>query len=61
MGPPGPRPPLEGITVVEVGVFMAAPFAAMQLADLGARVVKVESPTMPDPTRQVGPMVQGRS
>ena len=53
--------PLEGITVVEVGVFMAAPFAAMQLADLGARVVKVESPTMPDPTRQVGPMVQGRS
>ena len=40
---------------------MAAPFAAMQLADLGARVVKVESPTMPDPTRQVGPMVQGRS
>lgn len=40
---------------------MAAPFAAMQLADLGARVIKVESPTMPDPTRQVGPMVQGRS
>ncbi|WP_131104634.1 CaiB/BaiF CoA transferase family protein [Ornithinimicrobium sufpigmenti] len=53
--------PLAGITVVEVGVFMAAPFATMQLADLGARVIKVESPTMPDPTRQVGPMVQGRS
>ncbi|GAA1176733.1 CoA transferase [Ornithinimicrobium humiphilum] len=53
--------PLEGITVVEVGVFMAAPFAAMQLADLGARVIKVESPDRPDPTRQVGPMVQGRS
>jgi formyl-CoA transferase len=34
--------PLEGVTVLEVGVFMAAPFATMQLADLGARVVKVE-------------------
>jgi formyl-CoA transferase len=53
--------PLEGITVVEVGVFMAAPFAGMQLADLGARVIKVESPTAQDPTRSVGPFVDGRS
>lgn len=57
---PGPAP-LAGLTVVEIGVFMAAPFAAMQLADLGARVIKVESPGQPDPTRQVGPMVDGRS
>ena len=48
--------PLEGVTVLEVGVFMAAPFATMQLADLGARVVKVE-PADGDPTRATGPFL----
>ncbi len=53
--------PLDGITVLEVGVFMAAPYATMQLADLGARVVKVE-PADGDPTRATGPFLeQGRS
>jgi formyl-CoA transferase len=42
--------------VLEVGVFMAAPFATMQLADLGARVVKVE-PADGDPTRATGPFL----
>jgi crotonobetainyl-CoA:carnitine CoA-transferase CaiB-like acyl-CoA transferase len=37
-------PPLAGIRVVEVGNYMAAPFCAMQLADLGAEVIKVEHP-----------------
>ena len=37
-------PPLAGIRVVEVGNFMAGPVCAMQLADLGADVVKVENP-----------------
>ena len=38
-----PEPlPLEGITVVAVEQAVAAPFATRQLADLGARVVKVE-------------------
>jgi len=50
------RPPLDDITVVEVGVFMAAPYATMQLADLGARVVKVE-PVDGDPTRATGPFL----
>lgn len=54
-------PPLDGITVLEVGVFMAAPYATMQFADLGARVVKVE-PADGDPTRASGPVLeQGRS
>ena len=54
-------PPLEGVTVLEVGVFMAAPYATMQLADLGARVIKVE-PADGDPTRAAGPFLdQGRS
>ncbi|GAA1096568.1 enoyl-CoA hydratase [Nocardiopsis composta] len=52
--------PLHGTTVIEVGVFMAAPFAAMQLADLGARVIKVEPPAG-DPTRATGPFVDGES
>jgi crotonobetainyl-CoA:carnitine CoA-transferase CaiB-like acyl-CoA transferase len=38
------RPPLDGIRVIEVGNFMAVPFCGMQLADLGADVVKVENP-----------------
>jgi crotonobetainyl-CoA:carnitine CoA-transferase CaiB-like acyl-CoA transferase len=54
-------PPLAGLTVLEIGVFMAAPFATMQLADLGARVIKVEHPDVPDPTRTTGPFVQGHS
>jgi formyl-CoA transferase len=51
--------PLSGLTVLEIGVFMAAPFATMQLADLGARVIKVENPAAPDPTRATGPFLTG--
>jgi formyl-CoA transferase len=53
--------PLTGLTVLEVGVFMAAPFATMQLADLGARVIKIENPKSPDPTRSTGPFLDGHS
>ncbi len=53
--------PLTGVTVLEVGAFMAAPFATMQLADLGAQVIKVENPTDGDPTRQTGPFLEGES
>jgi crotonobetainyl-CoA:carnitine CoA-transferase CaiB-like acyl-CoA transferase len=55
------RPPLDGVTVLEVGVFLAAPFATTQLADLGARVVKVENPAAPEPVRLTGPFVDGAS
>jgi crotonobetainyl-CoA:carnitine CoA-transferase CaiB-like acyl-CoA transferase len=54
--------PLDGIVVLEVGAFMAAPFATMHLADLGARVIKVENPsTGGDPVRATGPFVEGES
>lgn len=53
--------PLAGVTVLEVGVFIAAPYATMQLADLGARVLKVETPTGGDPVRGTGPFVEGQS
>jgi crotonobetainyl-CoA:carnitine CoA-transferase CaiB-like acyl-CoA transferase len=36
--------PLEGLTVVEIGQYIAAPYAGVVLADLGARVIKVEPP-----------------
>jgi formyl-CoA transferase len=55
------RPPLTGVRVLEVGVFMAAPFASMQLADLGAEVIKVEDPRSGDPVRASGPFVDGES
>ena len=54
--------PLEGIVVLEVGAFMAAPFATMHLADLGARVLKVENPaTGGDPVRATSPFLDGES
>jgi crotonobetainyl-CoA:carnitine CoA-transferase CaiB-like acyl-CoA transferase len=55
------QPPLAGITVLEVGAFMAAPFATMQLADLGATVLKIEAPGAGDPVRATGPFVEGHS
>lgn len=36
--------PLSGVTVVSIEQAVAAPFATRQLADLGARVIKVERP-----------------
>lgn len=47
--------PLAGITVVEMGTSVAAPFAAQILGDLGARVVKVEKPDGGDDARSWGP------
>ena len=38
------KPPLEGVTIVELGHSVAAPYAGLILADLGARVIKVENP-----------------
>ena len=46
-------PPLEGVTVLEFASIIAAPLGASQLADLGARVIKVE-PIGGDPYRQLG-------
>jgi crotonobetainyl-CoA:carnitine CoA-transferase CaiB-like acyl-CoA transferase len=45
--------PLEGITIVEAGYYYATPFATALLAELGARVIKVE-PVRGDPYRLLG-------
>jgi crotonobetainyl-CoA:carnitine CoA-transferase CaiB-like acyl-CoA transferase len=47
--------PLSGITVIELGHSVAAPFAGQILADLGARVIKVENPDGGDDARGWGP------
>jgi len=51
--------PLDGITVVEFGHSVAAPFGGQILADLGARVIKVENPNGGDYCRQWGPPFWG--
>lgn len=45
--------PLEGITVLEFAQFMAGPSAGLKLADLGARVIKVERPNSGEAGRQI--------
>ena len=40
---PGDAPALDGITIVEIGSFFAAPFGTTVLAEQGARVIKIES------------------
>lgn len=59
MSEAGPGP-LEGILVIEFGNLIAAPYAAMLLADMGARVVKVEPPEG-DLARRFGPYQNGES
>ncbi len=56
-----PGTALDGIRVLEVGNFMAAPFCAMQLADLGADVIKIENPDGGDHVRTTAPFLDGES
>src|SRR5438270_4937039 len=53
--------PLSDVRVLEVGNYMAGPFCGMQLADLGAEVIKIEQPDGGDQVRLAGPFVQGES
>lgn len=57
----GDRLPLDGVTVVSCEQAVAAPFATRQLADLGARVIKVERPGGGDFARGYDETVQGMS
>jgi itaconate CoA-transferase len=53
--------PLAGITVVSLEQAVAAPFATRQLADLGARVIKIERPDVGDFARGYDATVRGLS
>ena len=53
--------PLQGVMVVSIEQAVAAPFATRQLADLGARVIKIERPDGGDFARSYDRTVGGLS
>ena len=59
--PSGETGPLDGVSVLDASRVLAGPFCGMQLADLGADVVKVERPDGGDQTRGWAPPTYGDS
>jgi formyl-CoA transferase len=56
----GSPQPFQDVTVLELGQFVAVPWAGQVLADGGARVIKVEPPEG-EPSRHIAPLVPGES
>lgn len=61
MRPSDVQGPLTGTVVVDFTHVLSGPFCTMLLADLGARVIKVEMPGKGDVSRQLGPFVGEKS
>lgn len=59
--PRAPTGPLSGVRVLELGSFIAGPFAGQLLGDYGADVIKVEPPGSGDPMRRWGIVDNGES
>jgi CoA:oxalate CoA-transferase len=55
------RGPLSGITIIDLSRILAGPYCTLLLAELGARVIKVEPPPQGDDARQYGPFKNGKS
>ena len=59
---PADNAPLSGVTVVDFTRVLSGPYCTMLLADMGARVIKIEQPGRGDDTRAWGPpFVNGES
>ena len=58
MSQPGP---LSGITIVDLSRILAGPYCTHLMAEMGARVIKVEAPKTGDDARQYGPFTNGKS
>jgi CoA:oxalate CoA-transferase len=53
--------PLSGITIVDLSRILAGPYCTLLMAELGARVIKVEPPGQGDDARHYGPFRHGKS
>src|ERR1044072_4739384 len=53
--------PLSGTIIVDLTRVLAGPFCTLLLADLGARVIKVEQPGKGDDSRAYGPFINAKS
>jgi len=56
-----PKGPLSGVVVVDLSRILAGPYCTMLMAELGARVIKVEPPEKGDDAREYGPFRNGKS
>lgn len=52
---------LEGVVVLDLGRVLACPYVGAMLADMGAKVIKIENPSGGDDTRKMGPFINDNS
>ena len=53
--------PLAGVVVVDLSRILAGPYCTLMMAELGARIIKVETPKTGDDARAYGPFLKGKS
>lgn len=56
-----PRGPLSGVVVVDLSRILAGPYCTLLMAEMGAEVIKVETPGGGDDARAYGPFTKGKS